>query len=68
MVIFVMPTVSAEDDVAVASFRSLLRVGLRLKRQVQPVLAARDLTGAQFGTLLRIPDEGIPLTKLAAAV
>ena len=52
---------------AVASFRALLRVALRLKRQVQPVLADQDLTGAQFGTLMRIPDEGIPLTKLAAA-
>ena len=52
---------------AIASFRALLRVTLRLKRQVQPVLADQDLTGAQFGTLMRIPDEGIPLTKLAAA-
>ena len=59
--------ISSDSDSAVASFRALLRVALRLKRQLQPVLAAQDLTGAQFGTLMRIPDEGIPLTKLAAA-
>jgi DNA-binding MarR family transcriptional regulator len=62
-----MQTDPTLEDTAVETFRSLVRVTLGLKRQVQPVLAELDLTGAQFGTLLRIPPQGIPLTKLAAA-
>ena len=53
-------------DPAVAAFRRLIRASLRLKRSVGTVIHHAGMTGAQFFTLLRIPDEGIPITKLAA--
>ena len=53
-------------DPAVAAYRLLMRASLRLKRSVGTVIHQAGLTGAQFFTLLRIPDEGIPITKLAA--
>ena len=53
-------------DPAVATFRRLLRTTLSMKRTMGAVFAEAGLTGAQFHTLVRIPDEGIPLTRLAA--
>lgn len=50
----------------VDTFRSMLRTTLRLKRRLRPLFAERGLTGAQFGTLRRIPDHGISLTELAS--
>lgn len=47
------------------TFRLLIRTSRRLRRLVQPILARWELTGAQFGTLSRIPKEGISLTELA---
>lgn len=47
------------------TFRSLLRTARKLRRLVRPLLTAYDLTGAQYGTLSRIPLEGISLTELA---
>ena len=37
-----------------------------MKRAMGAVYAKAGLTGAQFHTLVRIPDGGIPLTRLAA--
>ena len=56
----------SSGDPAVAAFRRLMRASLRLKRSVGTVIHQAGMTGAQFFTLLRIPDEGIPITKLAA--
>lgn len=53
-------------DPAVATFRRLLCTTLSMKRAMGAVFARAGLTGAQFHTLVRIPDEGIPLTRLAA--
>ena len=53
-------------DPTVATFRRLLRTSLSMKRAMGALFAEAGLTGAQFHTLVRIPDEGIPLTKLAA--
>lgn len=57
------------DDSAapvVATFRRLLRTTLSMKRTMGAVFAQAGLTGAQFHTLVRVPAEGIPLTRLAA--
>ena len=51
---------------AVAAFRRLMRVSLRLKRSVGTEIHQAGMTRAQFFTLLRIPDEGISMTRLAA--
>ena len=56
----------ASDDPTVAIFRRLMRAALRMKRAIGPLLNQAGLTGAQFHTLMRIPDEGIPVTRLAA--
>ncbi len=53
-------------DPTVATFRRLLRTTLSMKRAIGTLFAEAGLTGAQFHTLVRIPDEGIPLTRLAA--
>ncbi len=53
-------------DPSVAAFRRLMRTSLRIKRVVGTVFHKAGMTGAQFFTLIRIPDDGIPLTKLAA--
>ncbi|MCY4377138.1 MAG: MarR family transcriptional regulator [Spirochaetaceae bacterium] len=53
-------------DPTVATFRRLLRTTLSMKRAIGALFAEAGLTGAQFHTLVRIPDEGIPLTRLAA--
>ena len=53
-------------DLAVATFRRLLRAAISMKRVMGPLFAEAGLTGAQFHTLVRIPDDGIPLTRLAA--
>ena len=53
-------------DPTVATFRRLLRTTLSMKRAMGALFAEAGLTGAQFHTLVRIPDEGIPLTRLAA--
>ena len=53
-------------DPAVAAFRRLIRAALRVKRSVGAVIHQAGMTRPQFFTLLRIPDEGIPVTKLAA--
>ena len=50
---------------AMKAFRSLIRASRKLRRLVRPIFAAHDLTGAQFGTLSRIPRQGISLTELA---
>ncbi len=54
------------DDPAVATFRCLLRTTLSMKRAMGAVFGQAGLTGAQFHTLVGVPDEGIPLTRLAA--
>ena len=54
------------EDLPLATFRRLLRTTLRMKRAVGPLLTRAGLTGAQFHTLVRIPDQGIPVTRLAA--
>ena len=56
----------APDDPPLAAFRQLMRAALRGKRALGPLLNQAGLTGAQFHTLVRIPEEGIPVTKLAA--
>ena len=53
-------------DPTVATFRRLLRTSLSMKRAMGALFAEAGLTGAQFHTLVRIPDDGIPLTRLAA--
>ena len=53
-------------DPTVATFRRMLRTTLSMKRAIGALFADAGLTGAQFHTLVRIPDEGIPLTRLAA--
>ena len=53
-------------DPTVATFRRLLRTTLSMKRALGALFAEAGLTGAQFHTLVRVPDEGIPLTRLAA--
>ena len=53
-------------DPTVATFRRLLRTTLSMKRAMGAVFAEAGLTGAQFHTLVRIPDQGIPVTRLAA--
>ncbi|MDE0027554.1 MAG: MarR family transcriptional regulator [Spirochaetaceae bacterium] len=53
-------------DPSVAAFQRLMRTSLRIKRVVGTVFHRAGITGAQFFTLVRIPDDGIPLTKLAA--
>ena len=53
-------------DPAVAAFRRLMRVSLRLKRSVGTAIHQAGMTRAQFFALLRIPDEGISMTRLAA--
>ncbi len=53
-------------DPTVATFRRLLRTTLSMKRAMGAVFARAGLTGAQFHTLVRIPDQGIPVTRLAA--
>lgn len=53
-------------DPTVATFRRLLRTTLSMKRAIGALFAEAGLTGAQFHTLVRVPDEGIPLTRLAA--
>ena len=58
----------ASDDPRVATFRRLMRVTMRMKRAIGPLLNESGLTGAQVRMLVRIPEEGIPLTKLAAKV
>lgn len=47
------------------TYRALLRTALYLKRAMKTLFSRYNLTGAQFGTLTRIPPEGIPLTQLA---
>src|SRR5690606_17477331 len=47
------------------AFRDLLRVSRKLRRLVRPIFAEWDLTGAQYATLSRIPEQGISLTELA---
>ena len=54
------------DDPTVVTFRRLLRTTLSMKRAMGAVYAEAGLTGAQFHTLVRVPEEGIPLTRLAA--
>lgn len=54
------------ESLALETYRALLRTSHRLKRSVRPLFARHGLTGVQFGTLTRIPPEGIPLTRLAA--
>ena len=53
------------DDLTLATSRRLMQAALRMKRSVGLLLNQSGLTGAQFHTLVRIPEEGIPLTKLA---
>ena len=53
-------------DPSLAAFRRLTRTSLRIKRTIGSVFHQAGMTGAQFFTLIRIPDEGIPITKLAA--
>ncbi len=53
-------------DPTVATFRRLLRTTLSMKRAMGAMFAQAGLTGAQFHTLVRIPDQGIPVTRLAA--
>ena len=53
-------------DPPVAAFRRLMRTSLRIKRSIGTVFHQAGMTGAQFFTLIRIPDEGIPITRLAA--
>ena len=54
------------EDLPLVTFRRLLRTTLRMKRAIGPLLTQAGLTGAQFHTLVRIPDQGIPVTRLAA--
>ena len=54
------------DDLPLVTFRRLMRTTLRMKRAIGPLLTRAGLTGAQFQTLVRIPDDGIPVTRLAA--
>ena len=54
------------DDLPLATFRRLMRAALHTKRAIGPLLSTAGLTGAQFHTLVRIPDDGIPVTRLAA--
>ena len=54
------------EDLPLATFRRLMRATLRMKRAIGPLLTRAGLTGAQFHTLVRIPDQGIPVTRLAA--
>ena len=54
------------EDLSLATFRRLMRATLRIKRAIGPLLTEAGLTGAQFHTLVRIPDQGIPVTRLAA--
>lgn len=56
----------ATDDPPLAAFRQLMQAAVRGKRALGPLLNQAGLTGAQFHTLVRIPEEGIPVTKLAA--
>lgn len=52
---------------AVEAYRALLRTSIRLRRCLGEQLARYGLTGAQYGVLVRIPEEGISLTQLAEA-
>ena len=54
------------EDLPLATFRRLMRTTLRMKRAIGPLLTRAGLTGAQFHTLVRIPEQGIPVTRLAA--
>ena len=54
------------EDLPLATFRRLMRATLSMKRSVGPLLTGAGLTGAQFHTLVRIPEQGIPVTRLAA--
>lgn len=54
-----------ESDETLETYRALLRTALYLKRAMKTLFSRYNLTGAQFGTLTRIPPEGIPLTHLA---
>jgi DNA-binding MarR family transcriptional regulator len=54
------------DDLPLATFRRLLGATRRMKRAIGPLLSQAGLTGAQFHTMVRIPDDGIPVTRLAA--
>lgn len=54
------------EELSLATFRRLMRTTLRMKRAIGPLLTRAGLTGAQFHTLVRIPDQGIPVTRLAA--
>ncbi len=49
-----------------ATFRHLMGTSLRMKRSVGALIHQSGMTPAQFFTLIRIPDQGIPITKLAA--
>ena len=42
-----------------------MRTSLRIKRSIGTLLHQSGMTPAQFFTLIRIPDQGIPITKLA---
>ena len=46
-------------------YRRLLRTTRHLRRRTGALLAESGLTGAQYGTLHRIPSQGITLTALA---
>jgi DNA-binding MarR family transcriptional regulator len=54
------------DDLPLATFRRLIGATRRMKRAIGPLLSQAGLTGAQFHTMVRIPDDGIPVTRLAA--
>lgn len=60
------PASPADPALVMDAFRALLRTARRLRRITGPILAEWGLTGAQFGSLSRIPPEGISLTELAA--
>ena len=61
-----LDTLDPSGDPSLAAFRRLTRTSLRIKRSIGSVFHQAGMTGAQFFTLIRIPDEGIPITKLAA--
>ncbi len=52
-------------DETLETYYTLLRTSLHLSRAMKPLFTQYNLTGAQFGTLRRIPPQGISLTQLA---
>lgn len=54
------------NEEALLTYRTLLSTARRLRRSVNAILKDYALTGAQFALLSAIPEDGIPLTRLAS--